>query len=75
VGTEIRPTGAGEEPSSGVLIEGTLDIFAHAIEFGPWKEDAPRIYPANVTSITLPPGSRYAPGEGRLDDARVSGKR
>jgi hypothetical protein len=67
VGTEIRPTGAGEEPSSGVMIEGTLDIFAHAIEFGPWKEEAPRIYPANVLTITLPPGSRiteYAPKDG-----------
>jgi hypothetical protein len=58
VGSEIRPTGPGQEPSSGVLIEGTLDIFARALDFGPWKEDAPRIYPASVTSITLPPGSR-----------------
>jgi putative Mn2+ efflux pump MntP len=58
IGSEMRPAGPGEEPSSGVLIEGTLDIFARALEIGPRKEDAPRIYPASVTSITLPPGSR-----------------
>jgi hypothetical protein len=69
IGTEIRPAGAGEEQSAGVLIEGTLDIFARAIEIGPWKEEAPRIYPGSVSWVTLPPGSRiaeYAPNGASL---------
>lgn len=69
IGAEIRPAARGEEPSSGTLIEGTLDIFGRTIELGSWQDENPRIYPASTTTITLPPGSRItefvAKGEGR----------
>jgi hypothetical protein len=69
IGAEIRPAARGEEPSSGTLIEGTLDIFGRTIELGSWHDENPRIYPASTTTITLPPGSRITEfvtkGEGR----------
>lgn len=58
LGTEMRPIGRGEESSSGLLIEGTLNIFGKTIEPSAYSEGATRIYPASTTSITLPPGSR-----------------
>ena len=58
LGTEMRPVGRGEEPSSGILIEGTRDIFAKTFDPNAMWEGATRIYPASTTSVTLPPGSR-----------------
>ncbi|UYO55606.1 hypothetical protein [Rhodopseudomonas palustris] len=58
IGEEIRPASAGGEQSGGVLIEGTLDVFARAIELVPWNRNEPRLYPGSVSTITLPPGSR-----------------
>ena len=58
LGTEMRPAGSGDEPSSGLLIEGTLDIFGKTFEPSAISEGATRIYPASAASITLPPGSR-----------------
>jgi hypothetical protein len=58
IGSELKPAGSGQEASSGVLLEGTLNIFARALDVGPWRESAPRIYPASVSDISLPAGSR-----------------
>jgi hypothetical protein len=55
LGTEMRPAGSGDEPSSGLLIEGTLDIFGKTFEPSAISEGATRIYPASTKSITLPP--------------------
>jgi hypothetical protein len=58
LGTEMRPAGRGEEPSSALLLEGKIDIFGKTVEPGALREGVTRIYPANATSITIPPGSR-----------------
>jgi hypothetical protein len=58
LGTEIRPVASGEEPSSGLLIEGTVNIFAKTIELNPFREMVPLIYPASTSSITLPAGAK-----------------
>jgi hypothetical protein len=69
LGTEIRPSGTGSEQSAGLLIEGTLDIFARTIELSALSESAPRLYPAATGQIALPPGSRITeyvkPGQAR----------
>lgn len=65
IGSEIRPVGKGAEPSAGLLLEGTIDIFARTLELSALRDPAPRIYPAGSGSITIPPGARvveYAPG-------------
>jgi hypothetical protein len=56
IGAELRPAGRGDEPSSGVLIEGAVDVFGETREIGFLTDPAPRLYPAS--SIVLPPGSR-----------------
>ncbi|MBV9078606.1 MAG: hypothetical protein JO048_14130 [Methylobacteriaceae bacterium] len=58
LGTEIRPVSAGEEPSSGLLLDGTIDIFAQTLELRGLGDGVPRLYPASGGSITIPPGSR-----------------
>ncbi|NVN88270.1 MAG: hypothetical protein HXX15_19495 [Rhodopseudomonas sp.] len=61
IGSEIRPLNQGERPSFGTLLDGTIDIFARTIQI-PFLNTEPRIYPANTTSITVPPGSRVTLG-------------
>jgi hypothetical protein len=58
LGSELKPVGTGEEPSSGVLLEATVNIFARALDIGPWRENVARLYPASVSDLALPPGSR-----------------
>ena len=57
IGSEIRPLSAGEKPSFGTLLEGSMDIFARTIDLRAWNKE-PRIYPATSSSITIPPGSK-----------------
>ncbi len=57
IGSEIRPLSAGEKPSFGTLLEGTMDIFARTIDLRALNRE-PRIYPATQIAITVPPGSK-----------------
>ena len=57
IGSEIRPLSAGEKPSFGTLLDGTMDIFARTIDLRALNRE-PRIYPATSSSITIPPGSK-----------------
>jgi uncharacterized glyoxalase superfamily protein PhnB len=56
IGGELRPASRGDEPSSGLLLEGTIDIFARTLELSAMRDTAPRIYPASSGTITIPPG-------------------
>ncbi|MFN3890354.1 MAG: hypothetical protein ACK4MV_08150 [Beijerinckiaceae bacterium] len=58
IGGELRPASRGDEPSSGLLLEGTIDIFARTLELSALADAAPRIYPAAGGTITIPPGAR-----------------
>jgi len=60
IGTPLRPQAAGDESSSGVLIEGTVDLFAKTIELGRIREGASRIYPTTIAAMNLPPGSQIS---------------
>jgi hypothetical protein len=60
IGTPLRPQAAGEESSSGVMIEGTVDLFAKTIEIGRIREGANRIYPTAIAAMNLPPGSQIS---------------
>ncbi|MGY3698658.1 hypothetical protein ACVIGA_008800 [Bradyrhizobium sp. USDA 3240] len=60
LGTEMRPVGRGNEPSAGLLVEGTINVFAETLDFGLITQGATRIYPASDSNITLPPGSRVS---------------
>ena len=58
LGEDLRPMAAGDEPSSGVLIEGTMNVFAKSLAFGLLGGDDRSIYPASASTIALPAGSR-----------------
>jgi hypothetical protein len=60
IGTPLRPEGAGEESSSGVLIEGTIDLYAKTIELGRWRDGLNRIYPTTVSLMDIPPGAQVS---------------
>src|SRR5262249_19465105 len=60
IGTELRPASFGDEPSTGLLIEGTIDLFAKTIEIGALWSGATRIYPTSLSSMSIPPGSQIS---------------
>lgn len=60
IGTPVRPEAAGEESASGVLIEGTIDLYAKTIEIGRWREGANRVYPTAISMMNIPPGSQIS---------------
>ena len=60
IGTPLRPEAAGEETSSGVLIEGTIDLYAKTIELGRWRDGLNRIYPTTVSLMDIPPGAQIS---------------
>jgi hypothetical protein len=59
LGSETSPTGQSSDKNLGTLIEGTVDVLAHAVKL---NNEAGAIAPSNVYStnsqIILPPGSR-----------------
>lgn len=60
IGTPLRPESAGEESSSGVLIEGTIDLYAKTVELKHLNEGANRIYPTTVVQMDIPPGAELS---------------
>jgi hypothetical protein len=60
IGTELRPASLGNEPSTGLLIEGTIDLFAKTIEIGELWNGATTIYPTSLSSMSIPPGSQIS---------------
>jgi hypothetical protein len=69
IGNEFRPAASGEEPSGGMLLDGTLDVMGHTLELGRNTTDVRDVYPT-WNQLILPPGSRLTqavdPGEERL---------
>ncbi|MDE2363260.1 MAG: hypothetical protein KGM42_11330 [Hyphomicrobiales bacterium] len=60
IGTPLRPESAGDESSSGVLIEGTVDLYAKTVELSHLREGANKIYPTSVTQMDIPPGAELS---------------
>lgn len=60
IGTPLRPESVGEESSSGVLIEGTIDLYAKTVELKHLNEGANRIYPTTVVQMDIPPGAELS---------------
>jgi len=60
IGTPMRPHQAGSETSSGLLISGTVDLFAKTIELRQISEGATKIYPTSISGMPLPPGAQIS---------------
>lgn len=61
IGGELRAISGGERTSFGTLIEGSLDILVRTIRL-PFLDSEPKLYPASVSGIPLPPGARLSVG-------------
>ena len=70
IGAEMRPVSRKQDKGQGLLLSGTVNIFARTIELGFTRDRAPRLYPAGTNDISLPPGSRvteYVTTGGRFE--------
>ncbi len=61
IGAELRPLAAGERSGLGTLIEGSVDVHARTIRV-PYLATEPRLYPAGISGMSIPPGSRLSLG-------------
>jgi len=67
LGSETSPTGQSSNKNLGTLIEGTVDVLAHAVQFRSNANGSSNVYSTNNQTI-LPPGSRlvqFKPEEGQ----------
>ncbi len=66
LGSETSPTGQSPNKNLGTLIEGTVDVLAHAVQFRNNTNGSSNVYSTNNQTI-LPPGSRlvqFTPEDG-----------
>jgi hypothetical protein len=57
LGSETGPTGQTANQNLGTLIEGTVDVLAHAVQFKDAPDKSSNVYSTN-SQVILPPGSR-----------------